>query len=38
LCANGDPACSDGGDWAADAAYADDGMVDQAANFAVNYL
>ncbi|MBV8178288.1 MAG: cutinase family protein [Mycobacterium sp.] len=38
LCAADDPVCSDGGDWAAHAAYADDGMVDQAANFAVSHL
>jgi cutinase len=30
LCAADDPVCSDGGDWAAHAAYAGDGMVDQA--------
>jgi cutinase len=30
--------CSEGGDWAAHAAYADDGMVDQAANYAVSHL
>jgi cutinase len=28
----------DGGDWAAHAAYADDGMVDRAANFAASHL
>jgi cutinase len=38
LCASDDPVCSEGGDWAAHAAYADDGMVDQAANFAVSHL
>ena len=38
LCAADDPVCSDGGDWAAHAAYADDGMVDQAASFAVSHL
>ena len=38
LCATDDPVCSDGGDWAAHASYADDGMVDQAANFAVSHL
>jgi cutinase len=38
LCADDDPVCSDGGDWAAHAAYADDGMVDQAANYAVSHL
>jgi cutinase len=38
LCANDDPVCSDGGDWAAHAAYVDDGMVDQAASFAVSHL
>jgi cutinase-like protein len=38
LCAPDDPVCSDGGDWAAHAAYADDGMVDQAANFAASHL
>jgi cutinase len=38
LCAPDDPVCSDGGDWAAHASYADDGMVDQAANFAAGHL
>jgi cutinase len=38
LCAAADPICSDGGDWAAHAAYADDGMVDQAANYAASHL
>ncbi|MGH3556690.1 MAG: cutinase family protein [Mycobacterium sp.] len=38
LCALDDPVCSDGGDWAAHASYADDGMVDQAANFAASHL
>jgi cutinase len=38
LCAPDDPVCSDGGDWAAHAAYADDGMVDGAANFAASHL
>jgi cutinase len=38
LCAGDDPICSDGGDWAAHAAYADDGMVDQAANYAASHL
>jgi cutinase len=38
LCASDDPVCSDGGDWAAHAAYVDDGMVDQAASFAVSHL
>jgi cutinase len=38
LCAGDDPVCSDGGDWAAHAAYADDGMVDQAANYAASHL
>jgi cutinase-like protein len=38
LCATDDPICSDGGDWAAHAAYADDGMVDQAANYAASHL
>ena len=38
LCAPDDPVCSDGGDWAAHAAYADDGMVDQAASFAASHL
>jgi cutinase len=33
LCSSDDPVCSEGGDWAAHAAYADDGMVDQAANY-----
>ena len=38
LCASHDPICSDGSDWAAHVAYVDDGMVDQAVNFAVNHL
>lgn len=38
LCASDDPVCSEGGDWPAHAAYADDGMVDQAANYAVSHL
>jgi cutinase len=38
LCVADDPVCSDGGDWAAHAAYADDGMVDQAANYAASHL
>jgi cutinase len=38
LCAPDDPVCSDGGDWAAHASYADDGMVYQAANFAASHL
>jgi cutinase len=38
LCAADDPICSDGGDWAAHAAYGDDGMVDQAANYAASHL
>jgi cutinase-like protein len=38
LCATDDSVCSDGGDWAAHAAYVDDGMVDQAANFATSHL
>ncbi|WP_424382354.1 cutinase family protein [Mycobacterium sp.] len=38
LCAGDDPVCSDGGDWAAHAAYADDGMVDQAANYAASHI
>jgi cutinase len=38
LCASDDPVCSEGGDWAAHAAYADDGMVDQAANYAASHL
>jgi cutinase len=38
LCATDDPVCSDGGDWAAHAAYVDDGIVDQAANFATSHL
>jgi cutinase len=38
LCTADDPVCSDGGDWAAHAAYADDGMVDQAANYAASHL
>ncbi|MDT5348419.1 MAG: cutinase [Mycobacterium sp.] len=38
LCAAGDPVCSDGGDWAAHNSYVDDGMVYQAATFAVSHL
>ena len=38
LCADGDPVCSVGGDWAAHNAYADNGMVDQAAAFAASHL
>lgn len=38
LCAAGDPVCSAGGDWAAHNAYADNGMVDQAATFAASHL
>jgi cutinase len=38
LCALDDPVCSDGGDWAAHSTYATDGMVDQAASFAVSRL
>jgi cutinase len=38
LCAAGDPVCSDGGDSAAHVAYVHDGMVDQAANYAVSHL
>ena len=38
LCAARDPVCADGGDWAAHYSYADDGMVDQAAIFAVTHL
>ncbi|MGH3961518.1 cutinase family protein [Mycobacterium sp.] len=38
LCAPADPVCSDGGDWAAHTQYADDGMVDQAADFAASHL
>jgi cutinase-like protein len=38
LCASGDPVCSEGGVWVAHAACADDGMVDQAANYAVSRL
>jgi cutinase len=38
LCAADDPVCSTGGDWAAHNAYADDGMVEQGANFAASHL
>lgn len=38
LCATDDPVCSDGGDWAAHAAYTNDGMVEQAASFAASHL
>lgn len=38
LCANADPICSDGSDWSAHNAYVDNGMVDQAANYAANHL
>jgi cutinase-like protein len=38
LCASADPICSDRSDWTAHAAYVDNGMVDQAANFAVSHL
>jgi cutinase len=38
LCATADPVCSNGGDWAAHNSYADAGMVEQGANFAVNHL
>jgi cutinase len=38
LCANDDPVCSTGGDWAAHNSYATDGMVEQGANFAASHL
>lgn len=38
LCAAGDPICSDGGDLGAHAAYAANGMVDEAATYAVSRL
>jgi cutinase-like protein len=38
LCAADDPVCSTGGDWAAHNAYANDGMVEQGANFAASHL
>jgi cutinase len=38
LCTPGDPVCSDGGDWNAHNAYVDDGMIDQAATFAVSHI
>jgi cutinase len=38
LCATADPVCSNGGDWAAHNSYADDGMVEQGANFAASHL
>jgi cutinase len=38
LCANDDPVCSTGGDWAAHNSYAADGMVEQGANFAASHL
>ncbi|WP_218033406.1 cutinase family protein [Mycobacterium botniense] len=38
LCAPDDPVCSDGTDFAAHGAYAQDGMVDQAADFAASHL
>ncbi|MFW3112630.1 putative cutinase [Mycobacterium haemophilum DSM 44634] len=38
LCASGDPVCSGGGDWAAHNSYVDDGMVEQAADFAASRL
>nr|WP_279386714.1 cutinase family protein [Mycobacterium uberis] len=38
LCAAGDPICSDGGNWAAHTSYIDDGMVEQAADFAARRL
>ena len=38
LCTPADPVCSDGGDWAAHTQYADDGMADQAADFAASHL
>jgi cutinase len=38
LCADGDPVCSGGGDFAAHNSYVDNGMVDQAATFAASHL
>jgi cutinase len=38
LCADGDPVCANGGDFAAHNSYADNGMVDQAATFAASHL
>jgi cutinase len=38
LCADGDPVCANGGDFAAHNSYADNGMVDQAATFAASRL
>jgi cutinase len=38
LCAAGDPVCSDGGDSAAHGAYRDNGMADQAADYAASHL
>lgn len=38
LCTPADPVCSDGGDWAAHTQYTNDGMVDQAVDFAVGHL
>jgi cutinase len=38
LCAAGDPACSDGTDWAAHGTYHDNGMADQAADYAASHL
>jgi cutinase len=38
LCADADPVCSGGGDFAAHNSYADNGMVDQAATFAASHL
>lgn len=37
-CAAGDPICGDGGDFGAHNAYADNGMIDQGASFAVSHL
>jgi cutinase len=38
LCADNDPVCSDGGDWAVHGLYAVDGMVGQGAAFAASRL
>ncbi len=38
LCADNDPVCSGGGDFAAHNSYADNGMVEQAATFAASHL
>jgi cutinase len=38
LCADGDPVCAGGGDFAAHNSYVDNGMVDQAATFAASHV